>query len=111
VKLDDLAVRLPMDIWEVSAEDRINRLRDVFQVYLNHEDSDFPFELFTRKGCVIDRQRDIGVELISTSANRCILTVILATSFHTKSSTGASTDQLDLVFQIDIDSSRVNVLP
>ena len=59
-----LAVSLPWHLWEELDEDNlVNGLRNRFEVYVNHEDSDFPFKLFSDDKFRVDRGKAIGVDI------------------------------------------------
>jgi len=55
---------LPWDLPELPESQLVERLRNRFEVYLNHEDSDFPFEYLEDDGFRIDRQHAINVEAV-----------------------------------------------
>ena len=114
MKVRPLAFRLPSDIYDSTDAERSARIRDAFQVYLNHEDSDFPFEYLANEGCVVDRDKDIDVALTSMCEGRRMLTVAMSLTYHCKV---ADSDErrpeigyADIQFQMNLETGEVGLV-
>lgn len=110
-----LTINLPWHIWEgTSKEHLVERLRDRFQVYLNREDSDFPYEYLIEGDFVVDRDSDISIEVVEFCEIQRKLSLTVALSFTLKRSKNtqhaeATRAALQTVrFEIDPDEGEVD---
>lgn len=116
MRFRNLAVKLPSDIWDADGGALVERLRGVFEVYLNHEDSDFPFKAFDDAGCSLDRDHEVRVEVVEYSEHGGKLTLMLLLSFFLKSSAdlGATIplrqSERSVIFDIDVRRGAVDAI-
>ena len=60
-----LGFKVPIWVFEELDGQRLTQLlRDKLEVYLNHEDSDFPFEILSVPGFVVGRQSGINIDSV-----------------------------------------------
>lgn len=109
-------VSLPWYVWEDSSKEcLIERLHDRLQVYLNHEDTDFPFEYLEEENFVIDKDSDISINVLDLYQNRSKLSLTVELSYTLKRlkkmEHGESLRSAwkTVRFEIDPDEGRVDV--
>ena len=80
-----LRYRLPIQVWEEGNRERlIDLLRDKFEVFLNHEDSDFPFECLNDGDLTINRENRIELDAIELREDRKSVSLTVAVSYELK---------------------------
>lgn len=110
-----LGINLPWQIWEgLSEEQLVKQLCDRFEVYLNHEDSDFPFEFLGEDDFVVDRAGDILIEVVDFREKQRKWALTLALTFKLKRSESMGQEESlrtatrTVRFDIDPDTGRVD---